>query len=299
MTEVKNPLDPEVLSRISGLQLRVNRIVEGFITGLHKSPYHGFSVEFAQHRQYNPGDDIRYIDWKVFGKTDRFFIKEYEEETNMRVSVMVDCSESMKFSSGGLSKYEYGSCIAATLSYILLAQQDSVGMTLFDSRVRGELSPSTSPGAMKNIIRILEDNPPEGESRIEEVFLKVLADIKRRGMVIIISDLFVDPEAVAQAFKQLASRGHAVLVFHVLDRAELEFDFDLMTLFKGLENKGDILLNPHAVRKAYLNELDSYMESIKRSAILSKVNYFPVDTSKPLDVMLSSVLAALGGGKRS
>lgn len=304
MTETKepppeNPLDPQVLANVSGLAFRVKKIVEGFITGLHKSPYHGFSVEFAQHRQYSPGDDIRYIDWKVFGKSDRFFIKEYEEETNMTVNILVDCSESMKYSSAGMSKYDYGACIAGTLSYLLLNQQDSVGITLFDNRIRREIPPTANAGILKNMIEVLEDTSIQGETRINEVFLKVLSSIKRRGLVIFISDFFVDMEALNSALKHFSSRGHTVFLFHVMDSAELEFPFDSLTLFHGLENEEDLLLNPNSIKKSYLQEVGDFLGFLKRTAMQKGIYYYLMDTSRPLGIALSSILSIHGGRRKA
>lgn len=295
---MQHPLDPGVLARIAGLQFRVQTIVEGYITGLHRSPYHGFSVEFAQHRQYTPGDDIRYIDWKVFGKTDRFFIKEYEEETNMRVSILLDCSESMRYGRTGLTKYEYGSCIAATLAYLLLNQQDSVGVMLFDNAVRAEVHPSTNPGMLRNIVRLLETTGPSNTTKIGELFSRVLATIKRRGLIVLISDFFVDREALATALRHFAARGHAVFMFHVMDYDELQFPFDRLTLFKGLEGAGDVLLNPRAVREPYLAAVEHYLKDIRLTAVQHGVHYHLLDTSQPLDVALSAILTTHGGRRR-
>lgn len=295
----EGPLDPHVLAKVSGLKFRVKKIVEGFIAGLHKSPYHGFSVEFAQHRQYNPGDDIRYIDWKVFGRSDRFFIKEYEEETNMTASVLVDCSESMNYSSGGLSKYDYGACIAGTLAYLLLNQQDSVGITLFDSSVRTEIHPSTNPGILKNIMDVLEQAQPRGETKIEGVFLKLLSSLKRNGVVILVSDFFVDPESLDTALKHFSSRGHTVFLFHVLDRAELEFPFNSLTLFRGMENEEDLMLDPNTVKKAYLNEIEAFLRDLRKTAVQKGVYYYLMDTSKPLGIVLSSILSIHGGRRKA
>jgi len=302
MTETEHtpqgPLDPQVLAKVSGLKFRVKKIVEGFIAGLHRSPYHGFSVEFAQHRQYNPGDDIRYIDWKVFGRSDRFFIKEYEEETNMTATVLVDCSESMDYSSGSLSKYDYGACIAGTLAYLLLNQQDSVGITLFDNSVRTEVAPSTNPGILKNIIDVLEQTQPQGETKIKGVFLKLLSTLKRNGVVVLISDFFVDPEALDTALKHFSSRGHTVFLFHVLDKAELEFPFDNLTLFRGLEHEGDLMLDPNTVKKAYVREMKAFLRDLRKTAIQKGVHYYLMDTSKPLGIALSSILSTHGGRRK-
>jgi uncharacterized protein (DUF58 family) len=239
------------------------------------------------------------VDWKVFGKTDRYYIKQFEEETNMRVSILIDCSESMKYNSKALTKYEYGSCIAASLSYLLLNQQDSVGITLFDNTIRSEISPSTNPGILKNIVNILEHAPNTGTTRIDELFLKVISSIKRKGMVIIISDFFVNLHGLEEALKNLASRGHSVFMFHVMDRAELEFPFNALTMFKGLEEEEDLLLDPNAIRKGYLREVNEYLEQIKRTAIKNRINYYLMDTSAPLGITLSSILTTHGGRKKA
>ncbi|MFH1706867.1 MAG: DUF58 domain-containing protein [Planctomycetota bacterium] len=293
------PLDPRVLGRVAGLRLRVARIVEGFITGMHQSPYHGFSIEFAQHRAYTPGDDLRYVDWKVFGKTDRFFIKEYEEETNLAATILMDASESMRYASGAMSKFDYGACIAASLAHILLHQQDAVSLVLFDDKVLAETPSTTGYGMLRNIVDVLEGAPLNGATKVDAVFARLLAGLRRRGVVIIVSDLFVAPAALEEALRAVAGRGHTVYLFHVIDRQEQAFDFDRPTLFRGLEGAGDLLVDPRAVRAAYRAAFGAFLDQVRRTAIRNRIHYHLMDTSLPLDVALSSVLVRHAGRRRA
>jgi len=284
-------LDPKVLGKLEHLDLKARLIVEGFISGLHKSPFHGFSVEFAQHREYAPGDDLRRIDWKVFARSDRHYIKEYEEETNLVCYVLLDISESMRYGSNGLSKLDYGCYIAASLSYLMLGQRDSVGLVLFDDAVRRVIRDSSNPGHRLQLVDALENITPEGKTEFGAVLDQMTGQVRRRGMIVLISDLFGDPDRLLAGLKHLRHRRHEVIVLHVLDDDELSFPFQQLTLFKGMEGYPQLFTEPRALREAYLAELDGFCDRIRHECLDHRIDYQRLNTSDPLDVALSSYLA--------
>jgi uncharacterized protein (DUF58 family) len=284
-------LDPKTLVKIGRLDLIARLVVEGFVTGMHKSPFHGFSVEFAEHREYAPGDDLKHIDWKVYGKTDRYYIKQYEEETNLAAHVILDASESMKYGSGEVSKLFYGQCVAASLAHLILNQRDSVGLATFDAEVRSFLPPSQHASHLKILVHELSKLEPREKSRIGDVLHAVAERLRRKGLVILVSDLLDDVQSVLHGLRHLRHQRHEVVVFHVLDKAELQFPFDRMTKLEGLEGLAPEIVDPVAIRKAYLEELNDYLEQIRRGCRNNRIDYVLMDTSQPLDVALSSYLA--------
>ena len=284
-------LDPKVLAKISRLDLKARLIVEGFISGLHKSPFHGFSVEFAQHREYVPGDDTRHIDWKVYGKSDRYYIKQYEQETNLKCYLLLDVSESMGYASNGMTKLEYGGCIAASLAYLMLQQQDSVGLALFDSDVREFIRDSGHPSHLKLITHRIEQAQPEGQTKVHGILDDLAERIKRRGLVIIISDLFVDVDDLLVALRHFRHNRHEVIVFHVLDEFERTFPFAELTLFKGLEQYPQVFAEPRSLRDDYIAEFEQFVRKIKQGCRQHSIDYVQLSTSDSLEVALSSYLA--------
>jgi uncharacterized protein (DUF58 family) len=276
------------------MDLKARLIVEGFISGMHKSPFHGFSVEFAEHREYVPGDDIRHIDWKVFAKADRFYVKRYEEETNLRSHILLDTSESMRYSSDGMTKFEYGCHIAAALTFLLLRQQDAVGLVLFDDEIRKMIPPSAHPSALKNLIEAIDVVEPQRKTDVGPVFHRLAEEIKRRGMIIVISDFFVPVPQLLKGLQHLKHRRHDVLLFHVMDPMELSFDFKENTLFKGMEERPDLLAEPRALRKAYREAVDRFITEVRRGSTGYRIDYRLIRTSDSLDAALSSYLASRG-----
>ena len=296
--DLRRYLDPKVLARLGRLELKARLIVEGFISGLHRSPYHGFSVEFAEHREYVPGDDIRHVDWKVFGRTDRFYIKQYEEETNLKSYLLLDGSESMRYGGEETTKYQYGTYIAAALSHLILRQQDAVGLAVFDEDVRAFVPPSSSSNHLRNIVKEL-DRQGTGRKTDIGMILKSFADrIKRKGLIVIISDMFDSLEHIDRGLKHLRHKRHEVILFHVLDRDELTFPFQRMTMFEGLEGFPELLADPRALRKAYLEEMGRFQDSLRKICRQSRVDYVLLDTSRRLDAALTAYLAARGGRPR-
>jgi uncharacterized protein (DUF58 family) len=287
-------LDPRTLAKLQGLELRARSIVEGYVSGVHRSPYHGFSIEFAEHREYAQGDDLRYVDWKVFGKTDKFYLKQYEEETNLVSHMLIDTSESMRYRSADapLSKLEYAQCVAASLSYLILQQQDSVGLVTFDSEVRALINASANPSHLKQLLYVMENTRPQRKTRTGPIFHDLAERLKRRGLVLILSDLFDDVPSMIAGLKHFRHRRHEVVVFHVLDPAELDFPFRQTTLFRGMEELPDVLTDPRALRGAYLDEFGKFLQSVRKGCRAERIDYVLLRTDQSLEVALSSYLAS-------
>ena len=293
MAKFERFYDPEVLARIGRLELRARMVVEGIITGLHKSPYHGTAVERADHRAYVAGDDPRHIDWKVYGRLGRFVIKKFEEETNLRAHIVLDCSESMRFGHDGrLSKYDYGGTLAASLAYLLNRQLDSVGLTLFDSKIQKQVPPSTGKNILSLIGEIMQSVEPAEKTGLDGVFSELAESLPRRGLVIVISDLFAPREEIASGLQAFSLRGHDVIVFHVLDETELTFPFEGNTLFKGLEEYPEINADPRQLQEAYVEVFEEYLQEIERIASTGGFDYQRSLTSDPLDAAVVSLIAA-------
>jgi uncharacterized protein (DUF58 family) len=289
----KKYLDPKILDKIGRLELRARLVVEGFVSGMHKSPYRGFSVEFAQHREYVPGDDIRFVDWKVYAKSDRVYIKEFEEETNLRAHIFVDQSESMQYAAeGSMSKFDYAATAAASLAYLIQQQQDSVGLNLFTDRVAKHLPASNTRAQLNLIFKSLEEARPSEKTAVGAVLHAFAEKIAKKGLVIVFSDLFDAPESVLSGLRHVRHQGHDLLVFHILDQDEVEFPFERMTLFEGLEQMPDLLVDPKSLREAYLKEINSFQEKIRKGCLAQRAEYSLVTTDQPLDVALSTYLAA-------
>ncbi|MFY3743846.1 DUF58 domain-containing protein [Anaeromyxobacter sp. Red801] len=295
MTDPRKPplLDPAVLARLGTLKLRVRAITEGVLTGLHKSPHHGQSVEFAEHKEYAPGDEIRHIDWKAYGKFDKYYVKRFEQETNLRAYLVVDASGSMGYRSdpAGMTKLEYASALAASLAYLLVRQQDAAGLVLVQGQVAGAIPPRASAGHLVPVLDALESAKAEGTTRLAAAVDWVIEHAPRRSSVLVFSDLF-DPDAqVLRQLAQLGRRKHEVTLFHVLDRAELEFPFDDPTLFLSMEDARQVEAHGRDVRKGYLDVLGRWLEEVKRTAAEADVDYALCRTDRPLEEVLLPFLA--------
>ncbi len=277
------------------MDVRARLVVEGFITGQHQSPYNGFAVEFATHREYSPGDDLRHIDWKVWSKTDRLYIKEYEEETNLKCTILLDTSKSMRYGDdsevGGLSKFDYAATTAASLAYLMQQQQDAVGLVFFSTQVDKNLKPSSHPSHLKLMLHELEQVTPDAETDVSSIFTTLAGQVRQRGMVILISDLFVDPAELAKTLERFRLRRHEVIVFHVMHEDELTFPFQENTLFRGLESDAQLHTEPRALRASYLEAVERYMKQVRKVCAGLGVDHVLLDTGKPLDAALSSYLA--------
>ncbi|GAB5521461.1 MAG: DUF58 domain-containing protein [Rhodothermales bacterium] len=293
-------LDPVVISRLKNMEMRARLIVEGFITGLHKSPYHGFSVEFAEHRPYNPGDELRHVDWKVYGKTDRYYVKQYEEETNLRHYVVLDTSPSMRYKhTGDVTKLEYGSYLAASLHYLMLKQRDATGLIAFADGVHTLMPPKSRPSYVQQLLVRLEQihNKPPGEERTNAaaVLNEVAERISRRSLVIIITDLFEnmgEHEQLLKALRHLRHRGHEVLVFHVLESAtERQFKFpDVPMVFRDMETGEEITLQPAQLRANYAEAVQAFSDDFRRRCREHNIDFLELDTAEPFDTALLAYL---------
>lgn len=273
------------------MELRARLVVEGFITGLHRSPYHGFSVEFTEHRQYMPGDEIKHIDWKAYGKTDRFYIKQFEEETNLKSYLIVDASRSMDYASkGNLKKFEYASYVAAALSFLMIEQRDAVGLTLFDEGIRVSLPPRATRSYLKEILKELESAKPAKKTGTSASLNLIAEQIKRRGLVIVLSDLFDTPESVMTALKHFRHKGHEVVVMQILDPLERSFAFDGDAIFKDLETQEELMTQPWHIQTAYRQSMQEFLDFYKRQCRDNNIDYVLLDTSTPFDKALFEYL---------
>lgn len=284
-------LDPGVIARLGTLELRARTIVEGFLSGLHRSPMKGFSVEFAEYRQYFPGDELSTIDWKVYARTDRYVVKKYEEETNLSAYLLVDVSGSMGYGSGPLTKLEYGSCLAASLAYLMRKQRDAVGLVTFDDHMREMVPPALRPGHLSQILHVLDGQRPGAKTETAPPLHQLADAMTKRGLVILISDLLDEPARVIEGLKHLRFRGSDVLVFHVLDQAELTFPFERSSRFKDLEDGAEILTTPARVRDGYLRALNELIDRYREELGAQGIDYQLLNTSHPLDEALLRYLA--------
>jgi len=285
-------LEPQALARVENLSVVARGVVEGFISGLHSSPYKGFSAEFAEHREYTAGDDPRHLDYRMLGRTDRLYVKQYEEETNMRVQILLDGSGSMGYShEGRLSKLEYGSYLTAILAYLMTRQQDSVGLSTFDTQIRLDMPARSSPRHFNEMMQQLEAVRPGGETDIAETLHRLANRFKRRCLIVLLSDLYDEPEEVIRALHHFRHRRHEVIVFHVLDKAEIDFPFRDVIAFHDLETNERIQVDPAYVRQPYLDEIEAFIEGYRRACAEAQIDYVATDTSVPYDFMLARYIA--------
>jgi uncharacterized protein (DUF58 family) len=283
-------LKPSVLSRAEALGLKARSIVEGLRVGDHKSPFRGFSVEFVQHREYVPGDDIRHIDWKSYGRSERYTIKQYEQETNFTAYLLLDGSKSMEYGEGNENKLEYAKLLAATLSYVTIRQRDSIALQVFDSDWRDELPPSSSMASMNAILHTLEDLKPEEKTSIGPLLEQLADRVRRRGLIFIISDVFDELDTFLKGLKHLRFQGHDVTLFHVMHPDEMTFPFTGNIKFDGLEIPEEIKTRPHLIRPAYLRIVKEYLQELQKGCEAYRVDYVQMDTTKPLELTLSNYL---------
>ena len=290
MPDSKPFLHPEAIKRISRLDLRARHVVEGFLAGMHRSPYFGQSVEFLQHREYAPGDDPRYVDWKVWAKQDRLYVKQFEEDTNLRCTLLVDASASMRYGSGPMDKYEYAATIAVSLAYLVLKQQDAVGCMAFDETTQTTVPQRTRRNHLDSIIQGLSVPNPANGTDLYQVLRTAAETYPRRGMMVLVSDLLSDREELFRGLRLLRSRGHDVMVFHVMDDDELDFPFNGPVRFDGLEQPTWLRCNPRALREGYLSALGAYLEEVRRGCVRHNADYTLLRTSQPLDAALAAYL---------
>jgi uncharacterized protein (DUF58 family) len=286
-------LDPEVLARLGTLKLRVRSITEGLLSGLHRSPHHGQSVEFAEHKEYAPGDDVRRIDWKAYGKFDKYYVKQFEQETNLRCHLVVDCSGSMgwKGAPGRLTKLEYASALAASLAWLLVRQADAAGLLLCAGEVVKAIPPQASAGHLQPILEALGAAAPAGPTRLDAAVDWVVEHAPRRSAVVVLSDLFDEDRRLLKQLAQLSRRGHEVTIFHLLDPAELTFPFEEPTLFLSMEDGRSVEATGREVKQGYLQLLSGWLAAVKREAAEADLDYTLCPTDRPLDEVLLPFLA--------
>jgi uncharacterized protein (DUF58 family) len=286
-------LDPVSLSRLQNLELRARSVVEGALSGLHRSPHHGSSVEFAEHKEYAPGDEIKHIDWKAYGKFDKYYVKRFEEETELRAYLLIDSSASMAYRGAGVSKIDYARMLAASLAYLLLRQQDQVGMVAFGERLRGYLPPRARSGHLNDLLTALDGVVAEGRTDLPRALAYLSEVVQRRALIILFSDLLGTGDEVRHLLRGLRARKHDVVVFHLLDKDELTLPFEGTTIFESMEDTQKLVADPGDVRKAYLDELGKFIEGYRTVLREGDVEYHLVDTSEaPADVLLRFLTGA-------
>jgi len=297
MSLTTDHLAPADLARIANLQVLARLVVEGFTTGLHRSPHKGFSVEFKQHRQYVPGDEIRHLDWKVYGKTDRFYIREYEEETNLRATILLDVSGSMSYkgSKAPIDKHHYATRLAASLAYLMLQQADSVGLVTFDSKVRSFIPPRGRPSHLKALITAMQSALPGGETSLGNVLHDLAPKLHRRGLVILISDCFDDVAALMRGLAHFRHARHEVIIFQIYDRDELDFPFRTWTRFDSMEDARFHTVDPAHLRTAYLANLDRYRADLAKGCSRHRIDLVPMITDEPYAQALAKYLSLRRG----
>ena len=283
-------LDPAIVARLGTIDLKARTIVEGFLTGLHRSPYKGFSVEFAEYRQYLPGDDLSTLDWKVYARSDRHYVKKYEEETNLTCHLLLDVSRSMAYGSGGITKLQYGSYLTGALAYLMHRQRDAFGLIAFDDRIASLLPASARSGHLRAVLLALERLKIGAKTDVAKPLNDLAAAVRKRGLVVLVSDLLDDPVRVLDGLKHFRYRGTDVIVFHILDPYELEFPFEHAARFRDMETADEVMAVPRAVRQDYLDRLQELIATYRRELGLAGIDYCLLDTSQPLEFGLMSYL---------
>ncbi len=283
-------LDPETLSRIGPLEVVARQVVEGIRIGMHRSPLRGISTEFTSHRQYAPGDEVRHVDWKVYGRTHRYYVKLFEAETNFVANLLLDASSSMQYASGKISKLEYAKYMAASIAYLIVSQRDSVGVGVFDAELRQYIEPKSTFGILSNMSRELERTEPQPRTNIAAILHEFAARMNRRGMVMLFSDLLDNTDEFLRGISHLRFRGHNVTVFHILDRYELEFPLEGVWRFEGMENEGELVTQPARIRASYLKELETFVGKVRSGCMKNQADYVLVNTAEPIESVISSYL---------
>ncbi|MCA9198730.1 MAG: DUF58 domain-containing protein [Planctomycetales bacterium] len=298
MPDSKRFLHPDAIARISRLELRARYIVEGFLSGMHRSPYFGQSIEFRQHREYVAGDELRHVDWKVWARQDRLYIKQFEEDTNMRCSLLVDVSNSMTYGNGPLNKYEYACTAAASLAYLILRQNDAVGCLAFDDRVRQVVPVRSKRTHLQSIVDSLSVATPADKTNMKGILRNTAEKFPQRGLMVLFSDLLCEREDLIKGLRLLRQRGHDVLVFHVMDDDEIDFPFSGSMRFEGLETDAFVNCNPRSLREGYLEALQEFLDDTRHGCAKNGVDYALVRTSDPLDAVLAQFLSRRMGIQR-
>ncbi len=288
-------LDPDTIARLRGLDLRARGAVAGSLSGMHRSVYRGQSVEFAEHRPYVAGDDLRHVDWRLFGRKDRFFIKQYEEETNLHGNILLDVSHSMAYGHGRMNKFDYACRLAASLAYLIIQQSDAAGLLTFDSAIRAKAAASTGRPHLNNLMNILESARPAGRTDVKILFHQLAEELRRRSLAVLISDLLADTDDVVSGLEHICYAGHELIIFHVMDDDEWNFPFVENVLFEGLEDEVRLLADPQSLRESYLRAVQRYCSRVRALCLKHRADYVAVNTSDRIDVVLSGYLSRRSG----
>lgn len=293
-TESAGPglIDAPTLMRIKGLHIRARVAVEGFVKGIHRSPYHGFSVEFTEYREYTPGDDPRYLDWRLFARSDRYYVKRFEDETNARCHILVDASRSMSYGSTGYTKGDYARTAAATLAYFLSSQRDAVGLATFEDRITDYLPPRHRPGQLRRLVAMLERGPQGRATDLSGPLEQIASTTRKRGLIVLVSDMLAPPEALRTGLGHIASRGHDVVALRIVDPAEARFDLEGAAMFRDLESDRELYIDPPLARSDYLRRYEAHSAEVERACVDRGVEYVAVTTDQPLDRVLFDLLRA-------
>ena len=284
-------LSNDAISKLENLQIKAKKVVDGFIVGLHKSPYHGFSVEFSDHRAYGPGDEIKHIDWKLWAKTNRFFVKRYEEETNLKAHIIIDRSGSMAYSSHSITKLEYSKILAASFSYLLIKNQDAVGMHMFDSEIKKSIMPRSTRGHLNVLLSEMEKIKPNKTTNIAKALHECAEKTNKKGLIILISDLMDDKEEIMKGLKHFLYKGHEVIVFHILDPKEITFDFNERVRFKDIESGEDIITDPRQIQESYQQNIKQFIDFYQYNCGRHRIDYVQISTNQSLGTVLTEYLS--------
>lgn len=295
----ENPFDPVTISKIANMELRARLVVDGALSGIHKSPYKGSSIEFLEHKEYSPGNEIKHIDWKVLAKTDKYYVKQFEEETNLKCFVFLDTSGSMGYKSTGVSKFEYAATLAASLSYLLLKQSDLVGFVSFSDRVLQYIPPRSRLTHLHAILNVLAESKTTGKSNAGVILNEFIEKIGRRSLIIIISDFFDDTKKIVRQLKYFQFKKNEIILFQILDPYELTFPFETITFFESMEDDRRILADPKSIKNRYLSEINHFVETFKQSCFENQIDYWLINSSTPLDQALIKFLARRESSLRS
>ena len=284
-------MTPELLSKLQNLSIKAKYVVEGFMIGLHKSPYHGFSVEFSEHRPYGIGDEVKHFDWKLWSKTNKYYVNQFEEETNLKANIILDQSNSMDYGSDDSNKFEYAKILAASFAYILIKQQDAVGLSLFNETINKLIPPRSVPSHLNILLSNMENAEPSKKTNIANALHYSAEGISKRGLVIVISDLMDDSSKIINGLRHLRHKGHEVIVFHILDPKEITFDFDERVRFKDLELGTDIITDPRQIKNIYQKNMKKFINFYRKNCGENRIDYIQISTNQPLDTALTEYLA--------
>ena len=286
----KEYMNASTINKIDNLFLRARLVVEGFIIGMHKSPYHGFSVEFSEHRPYGYGDEIKYIDWKLWGKTDRFYIKQFEEETNLKCHLILDKSSSMGYGSTDITKFEYSKNLVAALIYLMIKQQDAAGLTTFDEKINLTIPPKSKTSHLNLLLKAMHNSKIGGETDISTLLHSLAESIHKRGLVILVSDLLDDEEKIIKGLRHFRHKGHEVIIFHIVDPKEKSLDFDNNINFIDIENNDELTIDSRQIKKDYVKAFDQFCNYYKNKCLKNNIDYVQIDTTDSLDISLMQYL---------